>query len=335
FDFDLEIFRGAGAFVCGEETSLIHSIEGRPAEPAQKPPFPVERGVFGRPTVINNVETLTNVPRIISFGADWFAAIGTEKSKGTKVFSLAGNINNAGLVEVPMGITLRRIVYDIGGGIPNGREFKAVQTGGPSGGVIPQSMLDLPVDYERLQEAGAIMGSGGMIVMDEGSCMVDIARYFIGFTKDESCGRCTSCREGLAAMHEILTNICAGKGKEGDIELLEELAEATKEASLCGLGKTAPNPVLSALRHFRDEYVAHIRDKRCPALVCKALIRFEIDPDKCTGCTLCARSCPAGAITGARRKPHAVDQDKCIKCGVCRDVCKFGAVLVTTGKAAG
>ena len=332
FDFDVEIFRGAGAFVCGEETSLIHSIEGRPAEPTQKPPFPVQRGVFGKPTVINNVETLTNLPRIINFGAEWFAAIGTEKSKGTKVFSLAGNINNAGLVEVPMGITLRRIVYDIGGGIPNGREFKAVQTGGPSGGVIPKSMLDLPVDYERLQEAGAIMGSGGMIVMDEDSCMVDIAKYFIGFTKDESCGRCTSCREGLAAMHEILTNICEGNGKEGDIELLEELGEATKEASLCGLGKTAPNPVLSALRHFRDEYVAHIRDKKCPAKVCRALIRYEVDKDKCTGCTLCAKNCPSHAVTGTKKTPHAINQDKCIKCGVCYDVCKFDAILVTTGK---
>ncbi len=334
FDFDIEIFRGAGAFVCGEETSLIHSIEGRPAEPAQKPPFPVQRGVFGKPTVINNVETLTNLPRIINFGAEWFAAIGTEKSKGTKVFSLAGNINNAGLVEVPMGITLRRIVYDIGGGIPNGKEFKAVQTGGPSGGVIPKSMLDLPVDYERLQEAGAIMGSGGLIVMDEDSCMVDIAKYFIEFTKGESCGRCTSCREGLAAMHEILTNICEGRGKEGDLELLEELGEATKEASLCGLGKTAPNPVLSALRHFRDEYVAHIRDKRCPAKVCKALISYEIDKDKCTGCTLCAKNCPSQAIAGGKKKPHSIDQAKCIKCGVCIDVCKFDAVVVTTGSPA-
>jgi NADH:ubiquinone oxidoreductase subunit F (NADH-binding)/Fe-S-cluster-containing hydrogenase component 2 len=334
FDFDIEIFRGAGAFVCGEETSLIHSIEGRPAEPAQKPPFPVQRGVFGKPTVINNVETLTNLPRIINFGAEWFAAIGTEKSKGTKVFSLAGNINNAGLVEVPMGITLRRIVYDIGGGIPNGREFKAVQTGGPSGGVIPKSMLDLPVDYERLQEAGAIMGSGGLIVMDEDSCMVDIAKYFIEFTKDESCGRCTSCREGLAAMHEILTNICEGRGKEEDLELLEELGEATKEASLCGLGKTAPNPVLSALRHFRDEYVAHIRDKECPAKVCKALIRYQVDRDKCTGCTLCAKNCPSQAIAGGKKKPHSIDQAKCIKCGVCIDVCKFDAVVVTTGNPA-
>ncbi len=334
FDFDVEIFRGAGAFVCGEETSLIHSIEGQPAEPVQKPPFPVEQGVFGKPTVINNVETLTNLPRIIQFGAEWFAAVGTEKSKGTKVFSLAGNINNAGLVEVPMGITLRRIVYDIGGGIPNGKEFKAVQTGGPSGGVIPKSMLDLPVDYERLQEAGAIMGSGGMIVMDESSCMVDIARYFIGFTKDESCGRCNSCREGLAAMHEILTNICEGRGKKGDIELLEELGEATKEASLCGLGKTAPNPVLSALRHFREEYVAHVRDKKCPARVCKALIRFEVDKDKCTGCMLCAKNCPAQAVTGAKKTPHVIDQDKCIKCGVCLDGCKFGAILVTTGESA-
>ena len=331
FDFDIEIFRGAGAFVCGEETSLIHSIEGQPAEPAQKPPFPVERGLFGKPTVINNVETLTNVPRIINFGSEWFAAIGTEKSKGTKVFSLAGNVYNAGLVEVPMGITLREIVYEIGGGIPEGREFKAVQTGGPSGGVIPKSMLDLPVDYERLQEAGAIMGSGGMIVMDEGSCMVDIAKYFIGFTKDESCGRCTSCREGLSAMHEVLTNICEGRGKEGDIGLLEELGEATKDASLCGLGKTAPNPVLSTLRHFRDEYVAHIRDRKCPAKVCRALIRYEVDEGKCTGCTLCAKNCPSQAIAGDRKAAHEIDQGKCIKCGVCLDVCRFDAVVLSTG----
>jgi len=272
FDFDIEIFRGAGAFVCGEETSLIHSIEGQPAEPRQRPPFPVERGLFGNPTVINNVETLANLPRIINFGAGWFASIGTEKSKGTKVFSLAGNINNAGLVEVPMGITLREMVYNIGGGIPKGKKFKAVQTGGPSGGVIPSNLLDLPIDYERLKEAGAIMGSGGMIVVDEDTCMVDLAKYFIEFTKDESCGRCTSCREGLAAMHEILKNICEGRGKEGDIEFLEELGEAIKEASLCGLGQTAPNPVLSTLCYFKDECIAHIKYKRCPAAVCKEII---------------------------------------------------------------
>ena len=272
FDFDLEIFRGAGAFVCGEETSLIHSIEGQPAEPRQRPPFPVEKGLFGKPTVINNVETLSNLPRIINFGSKWFASIGTEKSKGTKVFSLAGNINNAGLVEVPMGITLREMVYEIGGGIPNGKKFKAVQTGGPSGGVIPSSLLDLPIDYERLQEAGAIMGSGGMIVMDEDACMVDVAKYFLTFTNDESCGKCTSCREGSAAMLEVLNRISKGKGKEGDIEYLQELGEAVKNASQCGLGQTLPNPLLSAINHFREEFEAHIKYKRCPAAVCKEII---------------------------------------------------------------
>jgi NADH-quinone oxidoreductase subunit F len=272
FDFDIEMFRGAGAFVCGEETSLIHSLEGQPAEPVQKPPFPVEKGLFGKPTVINNVETLANLPRIINFGAEWFASIGTETSKGTKVFSLAGNINNAGLVEVPMGITLREMVYEIGGGIPNGKKFKAVQTGGPSGGVVPASLLDLPIDYERLQEAGAIMGSGGMIVMDEDACMVDVAKYFLEFTNDESCGKCTSCREGSAAMLEVLTRISEGRGKEGDIEFLEELGEAIKDASQCGLGQTLPNPVLSTIRHFREEYEAHIKYKKCPAVVCREII---------------------------------------------------------------
>jgi len=328
FNFDMEIFRGAGAFVCGEETSLIHSIEGEPAEPRQRPPFPVEKGLFGKPTNINNVETLSSLPRIINFGAKWFAGIGTEKSKGTKVFSLAGKINNAGLVEVPMGITLREMVNDIGGGIPDKKKFKAVQTGGPSGGVIPESMLDLPIDYERLQDAGAIMGSGGMIVMDEDDCMVDVARYFIEFTRDESCGRCNSCREGLDAMYEILTNICHGKGKEGDIEFLEDLGKSIKIASLCGLGKTAPNPVLTSIRHYRDEYEAHIRDKKCPAGSCLELIKYSIINEKCTGCFACNVNCPSNAITGEKKKPQIIDQSKCIKCSVCSEVCKFDAVKV-------
>ena len=328
FNFDLEIFKGAGAFVCGEETSLIHSIEGEPAEPRQRPPFPVVRGLFGQPTNINNVETLSNLPRIINFGAKWYAGIGTEKSKGTKVFSLAGKINNAGLVEVPMGITLREMVYNIGGGIPNRKKFKAVQTGGPSGGVIPESMLDLAIDYERLQEAGAIMGSGGMIVMDEDDCMVDVARYFIEFTRDESCGRCNSCREGLDAMYEILTNICNGKGKEGDIEFLEELGKSIKIASLCGLGKTAPNPVLTSIRHYRDEYETHIRDKKCPAKSCVALIEYSVITEKCTGCFVCNLKCPVNAISGEKKKPQKIDQSKCIKCSVCSEVCKFDAIKV-------
>ena len=328
FNFDVEIFRGAGAFVCGEETSLIHSIEGEPAEPRQRPPFPVERGLWGNPTNINNVETLSCLPRIINFGAKWFASIGTETSKGTKVFSLAGKINNAGLVEVPMGITLREMVFKIGGGIPNRKKFKAVQTGGPSGGVIPESMLDLPIDYERIQEAGAIMGSGGMIVMDEDDCMVDIARYFIEFTRDESCGKCSSCREGLDAMYEILTNICEGNGKEGDIEFLEELGEATINASMCGLGKSAPNPVLTSIRHFRDEYVAHIRDKKCPAKSCVALIEYSVDQEKCTGCFICNVNCPTNAIIGEKKKPQTIDKSKCIKCSVCFEVCRFDAIKV-------
>jgi len=328
FNFDLEVFQGAGAFVCGEETSLIASIEGKPPEPRMRPPYPAESGLWGKPTNINNVETWANVPVIINWGAAWFSDIGTDTSKGTKVFSLAGNVNNAGLVEVPMGITLREIVYDIGGGIPNGKALKAVQTGGPSGGFVPGDMLDLAVDYDRLQEAGAIMGSGGMIVVDEGTCMVDMAKYFLEFTTSESCGRCNACREGLQAMYQILTDICAGKGKEGDIELLEELAPAVKDGSLCALGRTAPNPVLTTLRYFRDEYEAHINERRCPAGVCKALITYSIDPDKCKGCMLCVKNCPQGAISGEEKKPQEIDQDACIKCGACRDVCKFGAVMV-------
>jgi NADH:ubiquinone oxidoreductase subunit F (NADH-binding)/(2Fe-2S) ferredoxin/Pyruvate/2-oxoacid:ferredoxin oxidoreductase delta subunit len=328
FSFNVDVFEGAGAFVCGEETSLIASIEGRPPEPRMRPPFPAQSGLWGKPTNINNVETWANVPVIINWGADWFADIGTETSKGTKVFSLAGNINNAGLVEVPMGITLREIVYDIGGGIPSGRELKAVQTGGPSGGFIPSELLDLSVDYDRLQEAGAIMGSGGMIVVDTGTCMVDMAKYFLEFTRSESCGRCNSCREGLSAMYEILDNICSGNGKDGDIELLEDLANAVKDASLCALGRTAPNPVLTTLRYFRDEYEAHINEGRCPAGACKALITYSIDPEKCKACMLCVKNCPVEAISGEAGQPQAIDGAVCIRCGACRDYCRFEAVVV-------
>ncbi|MBI4722880.1 MAG: NADH-quinone oxidoreductase subunit NuoF [Candidatus Stahlbacteria bacterium] len=328
FSFEAHVFKGAGAFVCGEETSLLASIESKPPEPRTRPPYPAQSGLWEKPTNINNVETWANVAAIINQGAKWFSEIGTETSKGTKVFSLAGNINNAGLVEVPMGITLREMVYDIGGGIPNGKKFKAVQIGGPSGGVVPDSLLDLPIDYERLQEAGAIMGSGGMVVVDEDTCMVDFAKYFLIFTNDESCGKCTSCREGSAAMLEILTRITEGKGEEGDIEFLEELGEAVKEASQCGLGQTLSNPVLSALMHFRDEFEAHIKYKKCPAFVCKDLITYSIDPDKCTGCGLCLKQCPADAITGKLKKPHQIDDSNCIKCGVCRDSCKAKAVIL-------
>jgi len=326
FDFDLEIFRGAGAFVCGETTALVASIEGKIPEPRQRPP---RTTLWNKPVVINNVETWANVPVIINWGAKWFSQIGTETSKGTKVFSLAGNINNAGLVEVPMGITLKEIVENIGGGIPKGKQFKAVQTGGPSGGFIPASLLDLPVDYERLDAAGSMMGSGGMVVMDENTCMVEMARYFVDFTNDESCGKCTSCREGSLALLQILQRICRGEGKEGDVELLEELAEAIKDASQCGLGQSLPNPVLSSLKHFSEEYEEHVKNKRCPAGVCKALITFNIDKEKCTGCRLCAKKCPQDAISGEVKQPHTIDHDNCIKCGVCVDVCKFEAVLVT------
>lgn len=328
FSFDLTVFQGAGAFVCGEETSLIHSIEGKPPEPRQRPPFPAESGAWGYPTNINNVETWANVPMILNWGAKWFSEIGTETSRGTKVFSLAGNVNNAGLVEVPMGISLREIVYYIGGGIPNNKQLKAVQTGGPSGGFIPEKFLDLPVDYERLKEVGAIMGSGGMIVMDENTCIVDIAKYFLVFTSDESCGKCSSCREGAAALLEILEKICRGEGQEEDLELLEEISIAVKDASLCGLGQTLPNPVLSSLRHFRSEYETHIREKKCPAKVCKALIEYSIDEKKCTGCTACAKVCLEQAISGEKKEPHRINQNKCVKCGMCLEVCKFGAVIV-------
>jgi NADH:ubiquinone oxidoreductase subunit F (NADH-binding)/(2Fe-2S) ferredoxin/NAD-dependent dihydropyrimidine dehydrogenase PreA subunit len=328
FSFEIKVNMGAGAFVCGEETSLIASLEGRLPEPRVRPPYPAQSGYMGKPTNINNVETWANVPHIIRRGSEWFKGIGTETSKGTKVFSLVGKVNNTGLVEVPMGITLREIVFDIGGGVPNGKKFKAVQSGGPSGGCLPESLLDTPVDYESLTKAGSIMGSGGLIVMDEDTCMVEVARYFISFTQEESCGKCTPCREGTKHMLDVLTRIAEGEGREGDIELLERMAKQIKVTSLCGLGQTAPNPVLTTIRYFRDEYEAHIREKRCPARVCKALIKYQIDTEACTGCTLCARNCPVTCITGERKMPHEIDQDACIKCGMCFNVCKFDAVKV-------
>ncbi|NIA13965.1 MAG: 4Fe-4S dicluster domain-containing protein [Nitrospiraceae bacterium] len=328
FNFTVEIVRGAGAFVCGEETGLIASIEGDIGTPRQRPPYPAESGLWGKPTNINNVETWTNVPVILERGASWFASIGTEGSKGTKVFSLVGKVNNTGLVEVPMGATLREIVFDIGGGIQKKRKFKAVQTGGPSGGCIPESLLDLPVDFDKLREVGAMMGSGGLIVMDERTCMVDVAKYFLGFLVGESCGRCAPCREGVFQMHRILSRIVEGEGREGDLETLEKLGNYVKASSLCQLGGTAPNPVLSTLRYFRHEYEAHIKEKKCRAGICKELVQFRIDPETCTGCTLCRRDCPTEAITGAKKEPHRIDAAQCIKCGVCYDVCNFGAVEV-------
>ena len=326
FSFDIHIRLGAGAFVCGEETALMASIEGRRGEPKPKPPFPAVKGLFESPTNINNVETLGNVAQIILKGADWFRSIGTERSTGTKVFALGGKINNTGLVEVPMGIPLRTIIEDIGGGCPNGKKFKAVQTGGPSGGCIPAELLDTPVEYDTLTAIGAMMGSGGMIVMDEDNCMVDIARFFLDFTVDESCGKCTPCRIGTRRMLEILERITQGKGEEGDIEKLQELAESIKNSALCGLGQTAPNPVLSTIKYFRDEYEAHIREKRCPAHHCQALLNYEIT-DACRGCTACARKCPVNAITGNVKERHVIDQSKCIKCGSCIATCKFGAIV--------
>jgi NADH-quinone oxidoreductase subunit F len=328
FSFDIQLVRGAGAFVAGEETALIAAIEGKRSEPRQRPPYPVERGLWDKPTIINNVETWANIPVIIEHGGEWYASIGTATSKGTKIFSLVGKINNTGLVEVPMGMTLREIVYDIGGGIPDGRDVKAVQTGGPSGGCIPKELLDLPVDYESLTRAGSMMGSGGMIVMDDRTCMVDVARYYLDFLRDESCGKCLSCREGTERMYEILSDICDGKATEEDLELLEELAYVVKDTSMCGLGQTAANPVLSTLRYFRHEYEEHIVDKKCPAGVCKALIHYSILEDKCTGCLACIKPCPEGAITGELKKPHTLDQAKCIKCGMCYEVCQFEAIEI-------
>jgi len=333
FDFSVRICQGAGAFVCGEETALIASIEGeRSPEPRIRPPYPAESGLWGKPTNINNVETWASVPLIVNKGAEWYAAIGTEKSKGTKIFSLVGKVNNTGLVEVPMGITLREIIYDIGGGIPNNKEFKAVQTGGPSGGCVPANLLDLPVDYESLTEAGSMMGSGGMVVMDEDTCMVDVAKYFLAFLKDESCGKCTSCREGLEQMYDIVERITKGNGKEDDIVLLQNLGRVVQAASMCGFGQTAANPVLSTIRYFHDEYKAHIEEKRCPALVCKDLISYTIDPELCGGCTVCAKACPCGAIIGEPKKVHKIDQKKCIKCGICITSCppKFKAVKIAS-----
>ena len=326
FCFDLEIRLGAGAFVCGEETALMTSIEGKRGEPRPRPPFPAVKGLWKQPTLLNNVETYANIAQIINNGADWFASMGTEKSKGTKVFALGGKIHNTGLVEIPMGTTLREIIEDIGGGIPNGKKFKAAQTGGPSGGCIPAELMDTPIDYDSLIAIGSMMGSGGLIVMDEDNCMVDIAKFFLEFTVDESCGKCTPCRVGTRRLLEMLTKITKGQATMEDIDKMEQLCYAIKESSLCGLGQTAPNPVLSTLRYFRDEYEAHVRDKVCPAGVCKSLLKYSIDPSKCKGCSLCARQCPADAITGEVRSPFTINQDKCVKCGACISTCKFGAI---------
>jgi len=326
FSFDIDIRLGAGAFVCGEETALMTSIEGFRGEPRNKPPFPAEKGLFGKPTIINNVETLANVPQIIVKGAQWFSSVGTDCTKGTKVFALGGKINNTGLVEIPMGTTLRQILFEIGGGIPGGKKFKAAQTGGPSGGCIPTEHLDTPIDYENLKAIGSMMGSGGLIVMDEDNCMVDIARFFLEFTVDESCGKCTPCRIGTRRLLEMLNKITEGNGTLEDLDKMEELSHYIIENALCGLGQTAPNPVLSTLKYFRNEYEAHVVEKRCPAGVCKKLLQYVIDPNKCTGCTLCARKCPVSCIAGKVKEPHVIDQSKCIKCGACMDNCKFSAI---------
>ena len=329
FSFDLEVRKGAGAFVCGEETALIASIEGMRGEPRTRPPFPSVKGLWGKPTSINNVETYANVPQIILKGAQWFASMGTEKSKGTKTFTIAGDVVNTGIIEVPLGITLREIVYDVGGGIKDGREFKAIQTGGPMGGCLTKDHLDMKVDYETLAAAGSIMGSGGMVIMDDTSCMVDIARYFMDFTQDESCGKCIPCRVGTKRILEILENICEGKGKPEDLDTLVELCEQVKRNSLCGLGQGAPSPVLSTIKNFRYEYEAHIKDKKCPAKVCRALIDFTIISEACTGCTVCARNCPVNAISGERRQPHYIDPELCIRCGICAQVCNFNAIDIS------
>ena len=327
FNFDIDLRLGAGAFVCGEETALLTSIEGNRGEPHPRPPFPAVKGLFGCPTILNNVETYANIPVIFNKGPEWFSSLGTELSPGTKVFALGGKINNTGLVEVPMGTTLRDVVENIGGGVPNGKKFKAAQTGGPSGGCIPSTYYDIPIDFENLKSIGCMMGSGGLIVMDEDSCMVDIAKFFLEFTVSESCGKCTTCRVGTKRMLEILTRISEGKGEMEDLEKLEELANFIQTNSLCGLGQTAPNPVLSTMRFFRDEYVAHIKDKTCPAGVCKKLLKYSIIEEKCKGCTLCARNCPVDAISGAVKTPHVIDTAKCIKCGACMDNCRFGAII--------
>ena len=326
FNFDLELRLGAGAFVCGEETALLTSIEGKRGEPRPRPPFPAVKGLWGKPTLLNNVETYANIAQIILNGPEWFASMGTEKSKGTKVFALGGKINNTGLVEIPMGTTLREIVEEIGGGVPNGKKFKAAQTGGPSGGCIPAELIDTPIDYDSLIQIGSMMGSGGLIVMDEDNCMVDIAKFFLEFTVDESCGKCAPCRIGTKRLLELLTRITDGKGTMEDLDKIEELANAIKSSSLCALGQSAPNPVLSTMRYFKDEYIAHVRDKKCPAGVCKKLVRYEIVADKCRGCSLCSRQCPVGAISGEIKSPFVIDTNKCVKCGVCMDTCKFGAI---------
>jgi NADH-quinone oxidoreductase subunit F len=332
FDFDVIVHMGAGAFVCGESSALMTALEGKAGEPRPKYIRSNIKGLWEKPTVLSNVETWANVPLIINKGADWFTQFGTETSKGTKIFSLVGKINNTGLVEVPMGTTLRNVIYDIGGGLPGGKKFKAVQTGGPSGGCLPEEMLDLEVGFDELTKAGSMMGSGGMIVMDEDNCMVDVARYYLNFLTDESCGKCVPCREGIRQMLKLLTNITKGKGKEGDIELLEDICEVVQSAALCALGRTAPNPVLSTLKYFRDEYEAHIKEKRCPALSCKELIAFYIDPEKCTGCRRCLRNCPAGAIDGGKKMIHIIDQERCTKCETCFEVCRFDAVKKISGE---
>ena len=327
FEFDIEIRLGAGAFVCGEGSALMISIEGNRGEPRPKPPRATEKGLFGRPTVLNNVETFANVPQIIVKGLDWYNSIGTEKSKGTKVFALGGNIKNTGLVEVPMGTTLREIIYDIGGGIPDGKKFKAAQTGGPSGGCIPAELIDTPIDYDSLTSLGSMMGSGGLIVMDESTCMVDIAKFFLEFTVDESCGKCPPCRIGTKRMLEIITRITEGKGTMEDLDELEELSEAITRGALCGLGQSAPNPVLSTMKYFKDEYIAHVRDKKCPAGVCISMLRYIIEKESCKRCGICAKNCPVGAISGSKEEPYVIDQDKCIKCGVCMSKCPFKSIM--------